>query len=408
MDASLGPILKAAYPQVVATLIRVLGDMDIAMDAAQDALVKALQRWQVDGVPDNPVAWLVTVARNGAIDGLRRDQRVVSLDGSVVNLVSTPDMEVIESEIDDDMLRLIFTCCHPALNPQVQVALVLKVVLGFSVEEIARALLLSTAAAEKRLTRAKAQLRDAGVEYEIPAARELPARREAVCRAIYLLFNEGFDRIHDSLVATSPLIDEAIRLARMTARMFRQDPEVRALLALLLLSTARLPARLDAQGVFVPLEAQDRSRWDTAMIREGVAIIDAVYAARHPPGSYQIQAAISAIHSQAETAANTDWPQIVALYERLLGIEDSPVVALNRAVALCFSGELPAAVAAMDELRNVKQFERYQPWYAALAFVEAQRGRTDAAREAYRVAIELAPSVAHRAYLERCVAQLDA
>ncbi len=411
MDDDLGPILKAAHPQVVATLIRVLGNIDAAMDASQDALVKALQRWQVEGVPDNPVAWLVTVARNGAIDRIRRERQAVSLESNVVQLSSrlatTIDEEMDLSDIEDDMLRLVFTCCHPALPVPSQTALVLKVVLGFSVEEIARALLVSTAAAEKRLTRAKQQLREEKIAYEIPSAQQLPERLDAVCHATYLLFNQGYSHVHDNLVSNSRLIDEAIRLARMTARLFRRDPEPRALLALLLLSAARLPARLDTHGVFVPLHEQDRSLWDAAMISEGVATIDAVYAARHPPGSYQLQAAISAIHSQAQTAADTDWPQIGALYDKLLTIEDSPVVALNRAVALTFCSRIDEAAAAIEQLRGVAQFKDYQPWFAGLAHVEKVLGNLAAARDAYAQAIELAPSAAHRKYLEQQLALIS-
>ncbi|MGK0224853.1 MAG: RNA polymerase sigma-70 factor (ECF subfamily) [Limisphaerales bacterium] len=302
MAHDLGPILSAAYPQVVATLIRVLGDMDRATDATQDALVKALQVWGSDGIPDNPVAWLVTVGRNKAVDQIRRDQRSVSYEGNVVALVS--DDKPFESidyddvdwqSVDDDMLRLLFTCCHPALPPAAQIVLMLmlKVVLGFSIEEISRGLLASSARVEKRVTRAKAKLRAAEVPYEVPSASEIPVRLDAVLRAIYLIFNEGYTRIQDGSLSRGSLIDTAIRLGRIASRLFRHDPQPRALVALMLLSAARQPARVDGHGVFVPLHEQDREQWNKGMIQEGVAVIDAVYAARHLPGGYQIQAAKS-------------------------------------------------------------------------------------------------------------------
>ena len=264
MASDLGPMLKAAYPKVVATLVRVLGDMDRAMDATQDALVKALKVWHRDGVPANPVAWLVTVGRNQAIDQLRREARTVSLETNVVPLVAEPAAEPAEigeldwSAVDDDLLRLMFTCCHPALKPPAQIALMLKVVLGFSVEEIARGLLATPASVEKRITRAKQRLRQAQASYDVPRTQELPERLDAVLKAIYLLFNEGYTRIQDSSLTHSSLIEVAIRLARMTCRLCRHDAQPRALLALMLLSAARLPARLDADGVFVPLAEQDR------------------------------------------------------------------------------------------------------------------------------------------------------
>jgi RNA polymerase sigma-70 factor (ECF subfamily) len=406
MNADLGPILKAAYPQVVATLVRVLGDMDKAMDATQDALVKALQNWHTQGVPEQPVAWLVTVARNRAVDQIRRESRAISIDSNVVplvteKLVNEPDFDILLSDVDDDLLRLMFTCCHPALASSAQIALVLKVVLGFSVEEIARALLASKASIDKRITRAKQKLRADQIPYEVPATEALPERLDAVLKAIYLLFNEGYSRIQDGHVARNSLIEEAIRLGRMVSRLFRHDSEPRSLLALMLLSAARLPARLDASGAFVPLHEQDRTRWNHAMISEGVAVIDAVHAARHLPGPYQIQAAISAIHSQAVVAEDTDWTQIVALYEKLKGYDRSPVVVINTAVALCYCGQVDRAVASLQNLPDTGQLENYQPLYAALAFVHEFAGDDDSARPAYVRAMELAASAAQKAYLQK-------
>ncbi len=414
MASDLGPVLKAAYPKVVATLVRVLGDMDRAMDATQDALVKALKVWQQDGVPANPVAWLVTVGRNQAIDQLRRETRSVSLDSNVVPLIVEPAAEPAEigeldwAEVDDDLLRLMFTCCHPALKPPAQITLMLKVVLGFSVEEIARGLLATPASVEKRITRAKQRLRDAAATYDVPRSQELPERLDAVLKAIYLLFNEGYTRIQDASLTHSSLIDVAIRLGRMTCRLCRHDAQPRALLALMLLSASRLPGRLDAGGMFVPLAEQDRGRWDKAMIREGVALIDAVCVGRHRPGAYQIQAAISALHCQAASAEDTDWPQIVALYETLKGYDASPVVPVNQAVAHCYCGEADEALAQLEAPELASTLQDYQPYQVALAFACERAGQTQRAICALERAIELAPSPAQRRYLTQRLDALQA
>ncbi len=398
----LGPILRAAYPQVVATLTRVLGDMDKAMDATQDALVRALQRWQKDGIPEQPVAWLVTVGRNRAIDVMRRDARVVPLEGHMpLEPAAAVQVEHLQlTELEDDLLRLMFTCCNPVLSPVSQITLVLKVVLGFSVNEIARTLLTSPATVEKRITRAKQRLAEDDVEYAVPKAADIPARLGSVLQAIYLLFNEGYSRIQDSQLVRSSAIDEAIRLGRMTSRLLRRNPEPRSLLALMLLSTARLPGRLDDSGAFVPLHAQDRNRWDQAMIREGLALIDAVYVSRHPPSAYQVQAAISAIHCRAPDAGQTDWQQIAALYRKLQDYDKSPVVPVNLAVALSFAGDLPAAVKILQSLSGTPGLARYQPYFAACGHVFAQAGMTAEAARAYQQAVELAASAPQRAYLQ--------
>lgn len=412
MQQDLGPLLNAIYPKVVATLVRVLGDLDRAMDASQDALVKALQSWQKNGVPENPVAWLVTVGRNGAIDQIRREQRLVSLDSNVVSIredTLADDSAEIEEldwlDVDDDLLRLVFTCCHPSLNPQAQIALVLKVVLGFSVEEIARGLLASPASIEKRITRAKKKIRDEEIAYEVPGVNEIPARLAAVLKTVYLLFNEGYTRIQDDTLVRGSLIDVAIRLARITSRLFRDNPEPRALLALMLLSAARLPGRVNNK-VFVPLVEQDRTLWNQAMIREGIALVDAIHVARHPPGAYQIQAAISALHSQAPNSAETDWPQIAALYEKLEQYDASPVVPVNRAVALSFCGQAGAALDLLMSERLVGQLTNYQPYFAALGHVYECLGNIEQAREQLSLALELAQSPPQRRYLEQQIADL--
>ena len=435
MSADLGPILKAAYPQVVATLTRVLGDMDRATDATQDALVKALQVWQVAGIPSNPVAWLITVGRNKALDVLRRDAKSINIDAladaggvslnpgrgpnglkmelggtdQTLHLVSAND--VLERDIEnlafeDDLLRLMFTCCHPHLSADAQITLVLKVVLGLSLEEIARSLLVAPAAVEKRLTRAKQKLKEDEIAYEVPAQAEIGPRVQLVLQAIYLLFNEGYSRITDGELVRDSLIDEAIRLARIMCRLLRHNPEPRSLLALMLLSTARLPGRLSEGGELVPLHLQDRKRWDQALIQEGIALIDAVYSQRHPPSAYQIQAAISAIHSCAKTATATDWAQIVALFDKLQEYDPSPVVKVNLAVALCFASRSDDGLALLQGLSSVKQLTNYQPYYAALAFAYEKKHMLDEARQHYGHAIALATSPAQRRYLQRQQAQL--
>ncbi len=410
MSNDLGPVLSAAYPQVVATLIRLLKDMDRAMDATQDALVKAIQVWESEGIPDNPVAWLVTVGRNRAVDQLRREQRSISIEGNVVALVTeeTPTAEVEFDGVNwpDDMLRLLFTCCHPQLASAEQVVLMLKVVLGFSNQEIARGLLASPASIEKRLTRAKQRIRTMDMPYEVPVAAEIPARLDAVLKAIYLLFNEGYTRIQDGSLSRGSLIDMAIRLGRITSRLLRADPKPRALLALMLLSAARLPARVDDQGVFVPLHSQNRHLWHHSMIKEGVALIDAIHVARHRPGVYQIQAAISAIHSQAPSDDDTDWPQIVALYEKLEEYDASPVVPINRAVALCYCGREMEAREILVMKEAAKKVKDYQPYYVALALVFEKTGEKEEVRIALRQARELAQSSAQKVYLTRRIEAL--
>lgn len=412
MQRDLGPVLQAAYPQAVATLIRVLGDIDRATDATQDALVKAMQVWSNEGLPDNPVGWLVTVGRNRALDQLRREQRQVSLDSNVVVLpvetesVSMEDVTEDYSD-DDDMLRLLFTCGHPALNQNGQMVLMLKVVLGFSTEEIARALLASPASVEKRLTRAKARLKEQDVEYEVPAAADVPERLEVVLQAIYVLFNEGYSRLEDAEVTRSSLVQVAIRLGRIVARLFRYDPRPRALLALMLLAAARLPGRVNAAGEFVPLTEQDRSIWDAQLIKEGVALIDAVYAAKHPPGAYQIQAAISAIHAQADSVDETDWQQIAALYLKLEEYDPSPAVRVNRAVALCYTEALAEAEQLLLDEKLSKPLQTYQPYFAALALLYELQSKPQAAVGALERAIELADFAAQRNYLQRWQSRLN-
>lgn len=416
MNAEYGTVLKAAYPQVVATLTRVLGDIDRAMDATQDALLKALEDWQVNGIPREPVAWLVTVGRNRAIDQLRRQRRQVDLGDNVVELVhsgiasllpdgtlrdDTFEQAVARHEIDDDLLRLIFSCCHPQLNTNAQIVLTLKVVLGFSVDEIARALLTARATIEKRIGRAKQRLRAEENSFALPRPDALTNRLAAVLRVVYLLFNEGYSRAKDPQLFRGDLCAEAIRLARIVCRLMRAQREPRALLALMLFSHARRPARLNANGEFVPLLEQDRKCWNAGSISEALALTDALFLARLPPGSYQIQAAIAALHCTAASAAETNWPQIIGLYEKLQQYEPSPVVAVNHAAAVFFAGQTGHALTLLKDLEDDPRMQKYQPFYAALAPALAANHHPVEAAAAYRRAIDLSNNAPERAWLER-------
>ncbi|MEM7097484.1 MAG: sigma-70 family RNA polymerase sigma factor [Pseudomonadota bacterium] len=414
MRDDLDSVLKAAYPQVVATLTRVLGDMDRAMDVTQDAVIKALQVWPKEGLPRSPVAWLVAVGRNRGIDQLRRDKKSVGID----NVIAFPEGisdegvaadldDLVLSELEDDMLRLMFTCCHPALSPLVQITLVMKVVLGFSVEEISKNLLASKAGVEKRLARARKTLADAQADYTVPRGAELPARLQGVLQAIYLMFNQGYSKVMDGQLPRSQLIDEAIRLARITARLMRKHPDPRALLALMLLNAARIPGRFDEEGMLIPLAEQNRQQWDRTMTREGLALIDAIFVARHPPSAYQIQAAVSALHNRAEHSSTTDWSQIVGLYEKLKDYDRSPVVPVNQAVALCLRGDAEAAAQVLATVADSAQLQDYQPYYVAAAYVAETLGDSAKAKQAYAIAIDLSQSTAQRAYLEKKSQQLS-
>ncbi len=401
-------MLKAAYPKVVATLSRVFGDLDLAEDATQDAMLKALNHWRSKGLPNEPVAWLVTVARNGAIDQMRKTARAQPLGDNVVYLQSTeptPDILADTEHLSDDLLRLIYTCCHPSLTEETQILLTLKVVLGFSVPEVAAALLSSRTSVERRVSRAKRKLEAESDGFQVPPISAIPERSDAVLRVVYLLFNHGYSRYGQPEVYQERLMDQAIRLARMVVRSFRDHPEAKALLALMLLISARAPARLDTAGCFVPLVEQDRTRWDWSRIREGRAVVDAVLAARHPPGAYQIQAAIAALHN-VERADVTDWQQIAGLYERLTKYDHSPVVPVNRAVAIAMAGDDLGAHRLLSALVSEPRLQAYQPFHAALAFVFERLGRRKDAQRCYEQAVDLCESAPERAYLMQRLAAL--
>jgi RNA polymerase sigma-70 factor (ECF subfamily) len=399
--------VEAAYRdewgQVVATLIGVTGDWDLAEDCAQDAFAAALATWPRDGVPRNPGAWLTTAARNRATDRLRRDSAGAAKLRERAVLDRDP-AEPPPDEIPDERLRLIFTCCHPALPFPARVALTLRTLAGLSTAEIARAFLTAEPAMAQRLVRAKRKIREAGIPYRVPPAELLPGRLAAVLAVLYLIFNEGYDDDGDEQTARRALTAEAIRLGRVLVGLMPGEPEPRGLLALMLLHEARRATRTQ-DGVLVTLEHQDRSRWDRALIDEGVATLDAALALART-GPYQVQAAIAACHAGAPDAAGTDWSQIAALYARLAQLAPSPVVDLNRAVAVAMVDGLPAGLRMVDEVAASGLLDGYHLLPATRADLLRRAGRAAEAKEAYGQALELAPTEAERRYLASRLSEL--
>ena len=388
--------IEAAYRdewgQVVATLIGLTGDWDLAEDCAQDAFAAALATWPRDGVPRRPGAWLTRAARNRATDRRRREAAGAAKLRELAALAGDPD-ETPVAEIPDERLRLIFTCCHPALPFPARVALTLRTLAGLSTGEIARAFLTAEPAMAQRLVRAKRKIQEAGIPYRVPPAELLPQRLASVLAVLYLIFNQGYDEEDVPRALTA----EAIRLARVLVRLMPREPEPRGLLALMLLHEARRATRKEG-GVLVPLENQDRSRWAHALIVEGVATLDEALAMRRT-GSYQVQAAIAACHATAPDAASTDWPQIATLYAELAQLAPSPVVDLNRAVAVAMADGIAAGLALVDQLTASGRLDGYHLLPATRADLLRRDGRTAEARAAYEEALRLAPTEAERRYL---------
>jgi RNA polymerase sigma-70 factor (ECF subfamily) len=391
--------------RVLATLIRMLGDFDLAEEALHEAFAVAISEWQKSGLPANPRAWLVSVGRFRGIDAIRRRAKFDAAAAELAHQFADADLETSEpdSSIADDQLRLIFTCCHPALRPDAQLALTLREICGLTTEEIARAFLTTPATVAQRIVRAKNKIREARIPYQVPAAHELAERLDSVLRAIYLLFNEGYAASEGDALTRNDLSGEAIRLGRLLVSLL-PEPEAQGLLALMLLHEARRIARSSPTGELVLLDEQDRSLWDRRQIDEGRALVERALKARRP-GAYALQAAIAAVHADAPEAAATDWPQIVALYDLLHELDPSPVVALNRAAAISMRDGPATGLALIDAILDSGELADYALAHSARAELQRRLGRTDDARIAYRRALSLTRLDPERRFLER---RLDA
>jgi RNA polymerase sigma-70 factor (ECF subfamily) len=405
ITAAVAAAFRDEWGQVVATLIRVTGDWDLAEECAQDAFALALERWGRDGIPRRPGAWLTTTARNRATDRLRREAVGAAKLREVGRMALADEGDDdAGSGVRDDRLRLIFTCCHPALPFEARVALTLRTLAGLTTAEIARAFLVPEPTMAQRLVRAKRKIQHAGIPYRVPPAHLLPERTTAVLGVLYLLFNEGYAATAGADLVRLGLSGEAIRLARVLARLMPDEPEARGLLALMLLHDARRAGRLDDDGELVTLEHQDRSRWDAAAIAEGVELLDAALLLGRP-GAYQIQAAIAACHATAPTAAETDWAEIALLYRQLARLVPSPVVELNRAVAVGMADGPAAGLALVDRLTASGALAGYHLLPATRADLLRRLDRASEAAAAYREALELASTDAERRYLTRRLAE---
>lgn len=407
--ASIRTVYQRDSRKVFATLIRLLGSFELAEDALQVAFVAAAERWPREGVPNNPVAWLVSAGRFRTIDHIRRQRRMTPWDAAADEIEVLPDEAAAPDEreaVEDDRLRLIFTCCHPSLSEEAQIALTLREVCGLTTEAIASACLIAPTTLAQRIVRAKAKIRDARIPYEVPALNDLPARLGNVLRVIYLVFNEGYSASSGQDLLNVDLSVEAIRLARLLIDLL-SEPEVEGLLALMLLQDSRRAARINADGDLIPLEEQDRTRWDQAAIEEGrTRVRRALMSGRF--GSYTLQAAIAAVHADAQRPEETDWSEIVGLYDLLWQREPSPVILLNRAVAVAMRDGPDAGLALVEPLLDPASLGRYHLAHAAKADLLRRLGRKEAARASYETALSLTRQGAEQRFLMRRQAEIDA
>jgi len=413
IEQSIDEIYRSESRRILATLIRLLGDFDAAEDALHEAFRAAMEQWPRDGVPANPRAWLVSAGKFKAIDRRRRQARFDTPLDAVADKVALPADDPAEQDqivVEDDRLRLIFTCCHPALAPEARLALTLREVCGLTTEEIARAFLSRPATLAQRIVRAKTKIREARIPYEVPSEEELPERLAAVLLVIYLVFNEGYSATSGTRVTRQELSEEAIRLGRLLLQLL-PEPEVMGLLALMLLHESRRVARTSASGELVLLEQQDRSLWNRDQIAEGTALVEKALVSRSPAaagrfGPYTLQAAIAAVHAQAPSSAATDWPQIVALYDRLLEMEPSPVIRLNRAVAVAMRDGPAAGLVLIDDILNAGHLADYHWAHSAQADLYRRLGQKEAARAAYQRALALCGQEPERSFLEKRLEEL--
>jgi RNA polymerase sigma-70 factor (ECF subfamily) len=394
-DREISEIFKRESGRAVAALVRRFGDIDIAEEAVQEAFVEAVRRWPQAGIPPSPAGWIITTAKNRAIDRLRREAIRDDRHTEATRLLESDEPEEIEI-VEDDQLRLIFTCCHPALAVNAQVALTLRLIAGLQTDQIARAFLVSESTMAQRLVRAKRKIKAANIPYRIPGDAELPNRLRPVLAVIYLVYNEGHLATSGDQLIRHDVADEAVRLAQLLARLMPDEPEVIGLLALLLLTESRRRARTGSSGELIRLADQDRTLWDQSLIQEGQELVRACLR-RNQPGPYQVQAAIAAVHSDARTAAETDWRQIVVLYDQLLGFTSSPIVKLNRAIALAETDAVAAALSAIERL----DLDDYYLFHATRGNFMERLGRLDEAAEAYALAATLTSNTAEKDHLHR-------